>query len=205
MVSEQIIARGVSDPGVLQVMRELPRHLFVEEPMAGNAYDDCALGIGEGQTISQPYMVAAMTELLGLTGTERVLEVGTGSGYQTAILAALAREVFTVERIGALSTRAEEVLKSLAVTNVAFRVSDGTMGWPEEAPFDRILITAGAPALPEALLSQLAEGGVIVGPVGERRSQVLVRGVMRSGNLKTEDHTACVFVPLLGVQGWDAE
>jgi protein-L-isoaspartate(D-aspartate) O-methyltransferase len=202
MVQSQLEARGITDPRVLQAMRKVPRHLFVPEPIRYKAYDDMALSIGEGQTISQPYMVALMTELLCLRGTEKVLEVGTGSGYQAAVLAELAREVYTVERMESLSLRARKVLGELGYGNIHFRVGDGTLGWPEEAPFDRVIVTAAAPAVPEPLRQQLAEGGIIVIPVGERYSQQLLKGTKVGDALREEYSIYCVFVPLVGAFGW---
>ena len=166
MVETQIAARGVKDPRVLAAMEEVPRERFVPEPMRARAFDDRALPIAEAQTISQPYIVAVMTELLAPGADQRVLEVGTGSGYQTAILARLAARVFTVERHANLARAAQGLLDSLGITNVDVRIADGTAGLPDEAPFDRILVTAGAPSIPDALQMQLAEGGRLVIPVG---------------------------------------
>jgi protein-L-isoaspartate(D-aspartate) O-methyltransferase len=202
MVERQLVPRGIADRRVLEAMRKVPRHLFVDEPARGKAYDDSALGIGEDQTISQPYMVAVMTELLGLSGREKVLEIGTGSGYQAAVLAELAGDVYTIERVESLSARAGEVLRSLGYGNVHLRVGDGTRGWPEFAPFDRIIITAGAPDLPAPLIGQLAEGGAILAPVGDRFSQQLLKATMHKGKLSKEFHVPCVFVPLVGEHGW---
>lgn len=205
MVRTQLIPRGIQDERVLEAMRKVPRHLFVDEPLRYRAYDDMALSIGEGQTISQPYMVAIMTELLELTGTERVLEIGTGSGYQAAILAELAQTVYSVERIPSLARRAEERLRSLDYRNVHIKVDDGTLGWKEEAPFDRIIVTAGAPKIPEPLMDQLGENGILVAPIGERYSQQLVKIRKAKGTVHEEFHTLCVFVPLIGRHGWTAE
>jgi protein-L-isoaspartate(D-aspartate) O-methyltransferase len=202
MVDTQLVARGIRDERVLSAMRKVPRHLFVSEEVRYRAYDDMALPTGHGQTISQPYMVAIMTELLELRGGERVLEVGTGSGYQAAILAELAGEVYTMERLKALSDRAEEILASLGYRNIQFMAGDGTLGWPEEAPFDRILVTAGAPRMPETLREQLVEGGIIVIPVGDYLSQRLVKGRKDRGKMDEQYHTPCVFVPLMGEYGW---
>lgn len=202
MVETQLIPRGLRDQRVLNAMRKVPRHFFVGGDMLFEAYGDTALPIGERQTISQPYMVAVMTELLELRGKEKVLEIGTGSGYQTAILAELAAEVYTIERIQSLSDSARETLSELGYRNINIRADDGTLGWPEAAPFDRILITAGAPEIPEPHIEQLAEGGIIVAPVGDRFSQQLVRAVKREGSLSKEYHTPCVFVPLVGDYGW---
>jgi protein-L-isoaspartate(D-aspartate) O-methyltransferase len=202
MVESQLIPRGIKDSRVLEAMRKVPRHLFMDKSMWYKAYDDMALPIGEGQTISQPYMVAIMTELLDLKGDEAVLEIGTGSGYQAAILAELSRDVYSFERMQALSEKAKEVIMSLGYKNIHLKVGDGTLGWPEAAPFDRILITAGAPEFPEPLIEQLSEGGMILAPVGDRCSQQLVKTMKRSGKLLKEYHTPCVFVPLLGKYGW---
>lgn len=202
MVTSQLIARGIKDERVLAAMRKVPRHLFVGEDLKYRAYDDIALPTGEGQTISQPYMVAVMTELIEFSGDENVLEVGTGSGYQTAILAELSKEVFTIERYRSLSDTAKNTLTSLGYNNIHFMVGDGTQGWPEKAPFQRILITAAAPNIPETLIEQLSEGGIIVIPIGDRSSQQLVRGEKHKGKLYEEYHTPCVFVPLVGKYGW---
>jgi protein-L-isoaspartate(D-aspartate) O-methyltransferase len=206
MVERQLIPRGIRDIRVLGAMRKIPRHLFMDESLRDSAYDDMALPVGEGQTISQPYMVAVMTEFLNLGGDEKVLEVGTGSGYQAAVLAELSREVYTIERIQALSEKAGKVLGGLGYgKSVHLRVGDGTLGWPEAAPFDRILITAGAPEIPEPLVGQLSEGGIIVAPVGDRFSQQLVRATKHQGKLSREYNVLCVFVPLVGKHGWGAD
>ncbi|MFN3480112.1 MAG: protein-L-isoaspartate(D-aspartate) O-methyltransferase [Thermodesulfovibrionales bacterium] len=202
MVDTQLIPRGIRDERVLKAMRKVPRHLFIDESQWFRAYDDMALPIGEGQTISQPYMVAIMTELLELKGYEKVLEIGTGSGYQAAILAELSKEVYTIERVQSLSERASMVLRSLNYDNVHLRVGDGTLGWPEEAPFDRVIITAACPEIPEPIINQLNEGGIVVAPVGERFSQVLLKVRKEAGRLNEEYHTPCVFVPLIGKYGW---
>jgi protein-L-isoaspartate(D-aspartate) O-methyltransferase len=202
MVQEQIAARGIADPRVLAAMREVPRHLFVEPDLADRAYEDAPLPIAEGQTISQPYMVGLMSEALELEGAERILEIGTGSGYQTAILSRLCRRVFTIETLPTLALQAEALLKRIGCDNVVFRVGDGTLGWPEEAPFDAILVTAGAPDLPRPLLEQLAVDGVMVIPVGEDRAQVLKRVRRTPGGMEEEDLGECRFVKLLGKHGW---
>jgi len=175
MVDTQIRARGIKDLRLLQVMQTIPRHFFVEEAMMDQAYNDNPLPIGEKQTISQPYIVALMTEALLLTGKEKVLEIGTGSGYQTAILAQLADRVCSIERIASLASRARKILDHLNAYNVAIRVGDGTYGWKEEGPFDAILVTAGAPAVPSILVEQLNAGGRLVIPVGSRSTQTLLR------------------------------
>ncbi len=203
MVQEQIVGRGITSPRLLEVFQKVPRHLFVQEAMAAQAYSDGALPIGEKQTISQPYMVALMTDLLELTGTEHVLEIGTGSGYQTAILAHLSRRVYTIERIRPLALQARKVLDSLGLLNINIRIGDGTLGWPEEGPFDAILVTAGAPAVPETLAAQLAPGGRLVIPVGDGSNQTLLRIRKREdGSLLQESGIGCRFVPLIGQQGW---
>ncbi len=203
MVRSQIEARGIRDPQVLAAMRQVPRHLFVPVNMRGSAYYDSPLPIGEGQTISQPYIVALMTEMLELTGEERVLEIGTGSGYQAAILSLLAREVYTVERLPDLARSAEEVLGQLGYTNVHVRVGDGTLGWPEHAPYDAIIVTAAPPEIPSPLLDQLTDGGRFVAPIGPRWTQTLVRVRREGEKFHEESLTAVAFVPLVGVHGWD--
>lgn len=206
MVETQIRLRGVKDDRLLKVMETIPRHLFVEEAMRDRAHDDNPLPIGEKQTISQPYIVALMTEALELTGKEKVLEIGTGSGYQTAILAELADRVCTIERIASLAGRARKILDYLNAFNVAIRVGDGTYGWKEEAPFDAILVTAGAPNVPSVLLEQLGVGGRLVIPVGSRSTQTLLKVTRLSENIrdvKKEDLGGCRFVDLIGEHGWE--
>lgn len=206
MVELQIIARGVSDRRLIDAMLKTPRHIFVEEAMAAQAYSDTPLPIGEKQTISQPYMVALMTELLELDGSEKVLEIGTGSGYQAAILAALADRVYTIERIRPLALRARKALDSLGLLNVNIKISDGTTGWEEEAPFDAIIVTAGAPDIPQKFIDQLASGGRLVIPVGSQFEQVLVRIIKNAdGTLNREQITGCRFVKLVGAYGWNTE
>jgi protein-L-isoaspartate(D-aspartate) O-methyltransferase len=202
MVETQIISRGVKNKEVIRAMLKVPRHRFVPEEFIEKAYDDMALPIGEGQTISQPYMVAVMTELLEPEYKNKVLEIGTGSGYQAAVLAEIVKEVYTVERLASLSERAKQRVRELGYENIFFKVGDGTLGWPEESPFDRIIITAGAPEIPDTLISQLAEDGIIVAPVGSRYSQVLIKGVKKKGSLVTISSVPCVFVPLVGEKGW---
>jgi len=202
MVITQLVPRGIKDSRVLDAMRKVPRHLFMPEAIRESAYEDNALPIGEGQTISQPYMVAVMTELLELNGDEKVLEIGTGSGYQAALLAELAREVYTIERIGPLADRARECLAGLGYSNVIVLTGDGSKGMEEKAPFDRIIVTAAAPQLPEIMLKQLKEGGIIVAPVGERFSQIVIKGRKEKGALVEEFQVPCVFVPLIGEYGW---
>lgn len=205
MVETQLISRGIRDSRVLDAMRRVPRHLFIDESLWYKAYDDMALPVGEGQTISQPYMVAIMTELLELKGDEKVLEIGTGSGYQAAILAELSGDVYTVERVRSLSERAREILTRLGYSNIHFRTGDGTLGWPEAAPFDRILITAGSPRIPEPHIEQLSDRGIIVAPVGDRFSQTLIKAVKQERRMMEQYHTPCVFVPLIGKYGWREE
>lgn len=203
MVQEQIIAKGITSPRLLEVMLKVPRHLFVQEAMAVQAYSDGALPIGEKQTISQPFMVALMTDLLELKPSDHVLEIGTGSGYQTAILASLVRRVWTIERIRPLAMQARKALDSLHLLNVNIKVGDGTLGWEEEGPFDAILVTAGAPAVPETLAQQLAPGGHLVIPVGSESAQTLLRIRKEAdGTLTKETGIDCRFVPLIGRQGW---
>jgi len=205
MVDEQIAARGIKDRRVLSAMGRVPRHLFVEEALRDSAYGDHALPIGEQQTISQPYMVALMTETLALKGSERVLEIGTGSGYQTAVLAELAAQVYSIERIDSLAAKARRLLASLGYRNVQIKVFDGTYGWKEVAPFDAILVTAGSPEIPMPLTEQLKEGGRMVIPVGERTTQVLKKVTKTSAGIEVTALTGCVFVPLIGGHGWIKE
>ena len=202
MVDDQIVGRGIKDERVLSAMRRVPRHEFLPEAIRGMAYADNALPIGEGQTMSQPYMVAIMTELLGLTGTERVLEVGTGSGYQAAVLAELCSKVYTVERIKTIAEKARATLDRLGYQNVAIKVYDGTYGWKEMAPFDAIMVTAGAPEIPAPLVEQLKDGGRMVIPVGERFGQSLLKVVKTAEGTVTQSSIPCVFVPLIGNHGW---
>lgn len=202
MVADQIRSRGIRDERLLAAMEEIPRHLFVPPFLHSRAYDDGPLPIGEGQTISQPYIVAEMTQALFLSGTEKVLEIGTGSGYQAAILSRLSREVITMERIASLQDSAKRILRELGVENVRFRNGDGTLGCPEEAPFDRIIVTAAAPSVPEPLFEQLSEGGIAVMPIGGRWEQEMVRLTKASGKGKKEFLGGCRFVPLIGRFGF---
>lgn len=202
MVTEQLSGRGIRDPRVLDAFRRVPRHFFVDAALRDRAYEDRPLSIGEDQTISQPYMVACMSEALRIAGGEKVLEIGTGSGFQAAILCALGARVFSIERFAALSTRAGEILASLGFS-AQLRVGDGSLGWPEEAPFDRIVVTAGAPDLPISLLRQLVEGGSMVIPVGEAKKQELYLVRRADGRVTKERICSCVFVPLVGKEGWE--
>ena len=202
MVEEQIIARGIKDKRLIDVLYKLERHRFVPENSKNSAYGDFPLPIGEGQTISQPYMVALMTECLSLKGNEKVLEIGTGSGYQTAILAELAREVYSIERIESLKLKAEKILNELGYTNIKIKLGDGTLGWPEEAPFDRIIVTAATQDIPLPLLEQLNDRGIVVIPLGDRFSQVLAKIEKKNNQIIREDICGCVFVPLIGKYGF---
>lgn len=202
MVERQLAARGITDARVLAAMRSVPRHLFCNPPGHAEAYRDHPLPIGEDQTISQPYMVAVMTQLLRLTGSERVLEIGTGSGYQTAILAELAAEVYSVERIAVLAERARETLASQGYANVRVEVGDGTLGWPEHAPYDRIICGAAGPDVPEAWIDQLVDGGRIVMPVGRSEGQMLVTVEKTDRRVTRREFCAVRFVRLIGRNGW---
>jgi protein-L-isoaspartate(D-aspartate) O-methyltransferase len=202
MVAEQFIARDIADRRVLLAMRRVPRHRFVPPDHRHLAYADSPLPIGQNQTISQPYIVALMTQMLGLKGSEVVLEIGTGSGYQAAVLALLAKEVHTIERHQRLADRAAEILVELGYENVRIHVSDGSQGWPENAPYDAIIATAAAPRAPQPLLDQLAEGGRLVIPIGGRGGQHLERWVRSGGRFESEQGAPVAFVPLVGEHGW---
>lgn len=202
MVARQIRARGIRDERVLEAMQSIPRHLFVPPAQINAAYADEALPIGEGQTISQPFIVAAMAQALSLHGPERVLEIGGGSGYQAAILSQLAREVVSIEKQPGLAAAARETLAVLGCTNVRIEEGDGSAGWPSAAPYDAILVSAAAPSVPQPLLDQLTQGGRLVIPVGSSVNQDLVRIVKRGGHFSREFLCACRFVPLLGRYGW---
>lgn len=202
MVTEQLVKRGIRDSRVLAAMRKVPRHLFVDEALAARAYGDYPLPIGEKQTISQPYMVALMTEALAPEPKDRILEIGTGSGYQTAILAELCSKVFSIERIKVIAERAEKTLNDLGYSNFLIRVGDGSKGWKEEAPFEGILVTAGAPSVPKVLEQQLTDGGSLVIPVGDEFSQSLTKIVRDGDDFHQFDLTGCVFVKLIGNHGW---
>jgi protein-L-isoaspartate(D-aspartate) O-methyltransferase len=203
MVEEHLVGRGVTAPGVLAAMRRVPRHRFVQEALRARAYGDHPLPIGEEQTISQPFIVGFMTSLLELTGREKVLEVGTGSGYQTAVLAELTRRVCSIERLPRLAERARAVLESLGYDNVWVRVGNGALGWPDEAPFDRIIVTAGGPSVPPPLVQQLAEGGRMVLPIGRPDNQVLTVVENVGGDIRQRTHGECKFVPLVGKYAWE--
>jgi len=205
MVTEQIISRGIKDPRVLEAMRRIPRHYFVPEEYANIAYSDSPLPIGHGQTISQPYIVALMTELLELEGEENVLEVGTGSGYQAALLACLAREVHTIERYTELADKAEEALMRLRLASVLVHVGDGSLGLPRYAPYQAIMITAAAPHVPQPIFDQLAEGGRLVLPVGGAGGQTLDRWRKQGAEWKQEHIAPVAFVPLRGKHGWNED
>jgi len=205
MVEEQIASRGIKDDKLIAAMKKIPRHLFLEEALQNQAYSDHPLPIGEKQTISQPYMVALMTEALLLTGKEKVLEIGTGSGYQTAILAELSEKVFSVERIRSLAIRARKLLYELSYFNVEIKIFDGTFGWIEESPFDAIMVTAGSPDIPQPLIDQLSIGGRLVIPVGDALVQDLFRVTKTGEGVKKEDLGGCRFVKLIGKYGWEAE
>jgi protein-L-isoaspartate(D-aspartate) O-methyltransferase len=202
MVAEQVAGRGVADPRVLDAMRRVPRHRFVEEALRERAYGDYPLPIGEGQTISQPFMVGRMTELLRLTGREKVLEIGTGSGYQAAVLSRCVARVCTVERLPRIAARARLLLEELGYTNVWVRTANGTFGWPDEAPFDRILVAAGGPSVPPPLFEQLTEGGLMVMPVGGADGQKLQLIEKVRGEMRVTEDSGCVFVPLIGKHAW---
>ena len=204
MVERQLKARGIKHQGVLQAMARVPRHLFVEESLAARAYGDHPLPIGEHQTISQPYIVAQMTQALDLTGPETVLEIGTGSGYQTAVLAELCSRVYTVERIRSLMTKSRNLLEELGCRNILFKVGDGTSGWADYAPFDGIIVTAGGPEIPKPLLEQLKPGGRLVIPIGPtRQTQSLIKVIKeKDGRLTRINLGECRFVDLIGLHGW---
>jgi protein-L-isoaspartate(D-aspartate) O-methyltransferase len=199
---ETLQARGIRDLAVLQAFDATPRHVFVPTGMRHRAYEDSALPIGNGQTISQPSTHARYLELLRLTGKEKVLEIGTGSGYQTALLARLAAQVFSVERMGGLIERAREAIRQAGARNVSLLAGDGTLGWRDYAPFDAILVTAGAPRVPEPLVEQLAEGGRLLIPLGGREDQTLTLLTRRGNELERRDIGPARFVPLIGKHGW---
>lgn len=202
MVDEQLAGQGIRDGRVLEAFRKVPRHVFVPESEAAQAYENHPVPIGQGQTISQPYMVAVMTQALALQGGERVLEIGSGSGYQTAILKAVGGDVYTVERLPELSERARRNVERAGYFGVHYRTGDGTRGWPEEAPFDRVVVTAGAPSLPLSLVEQLRDGGSMVIPVGGEEEQELLLVRREQGRVSRERICTCVFVKLWGEEGW---
>jgi len=201
MVEEQLIPRGISNPKVIDAFLKVERHRFIPEKLRENSYADFPVPIGEGQTISQPYIVALMTESLDLSGESKVLEIGTGSGYQTAILAELSKEVYTVERFSSLAEKAGSLFQELGYSNINMKTGDGSLGWKEEAPFSRIIVTAASPGLPPPLIEQLSEGGKIVLPLGETYSQALTIIEKKQGQINKETVCSCVFVPLVGKYG----
>jgi protein-L-isoaspartate(D-aspartate) O-methyltransferase len=202
MVQEQLIARGIKQRRVIEAMRKIPRHFFVDPGLITRAYNDCALPIGEKQTLSQPYMAARMIEALELRGQEKVLEVGTGSGYQTALLAEICFNVFSVEKVRSLARKAREVLDKLEYHNIAIHVGDGTIGWSEHAPYDAVIVAAGAPEVPTPLLDQLPIGGRLVIPVGDEQTQTLMRITRSASGFAEEELGECKFVKLLGKYAW---
>jgi protein-L-isoaspartate(D-aspartate) O-methyltransferase len=204
-MAEQLKTKySIADERVLQAMNSVPRHLFVPDALRAQAYKDNALPLSVGQTVSQPFIVARMTELLELNGKERVLEIGSGSGYQTAVLALLARKIFAVERIASIASDAKQRLMAMGYRNISYRTGDGTMGWEIYAPFDAMLVAAGGPVIPEPLVAQLEVGGKMVIPIGdEQRSQRLVRVTRKEAGYTTEDCGPCAFVPLIGEYGWE--
>jgi protein-L-isoaspartate(D-aspartate) O-methyltransferase len=202
MVCQQIESRGITDPDVLAAMRAVPRHLFVSDALKDQAYGDFPLPIGEQQTISQPFIVAEMTQALQIGKEDRVLEIGTGSGYQAAVLAQIAYRVYSIERIRSLYVQTRKLLDTLNYHNVIMRCTDGTIGWKEESPFDAIIVTAGSPGVPESLVAQLAEGGCMVVPVGDQHSQDLIKITRDSAGIHRTNLGGCRFVKLVGKQGW---
>ena len=202
MVETQLEGRGITDIKVLYAMRKVPRHLFVPEPLRSRAYEDCPLPIGENQTISQPYMVALMTQSLGVKNTDIVLEIGTGSGYQSAVLAEIVKQVYSIERIKELLIQARKSFDEWGYTNIATKNFDGTYGWKEKSPFDAIIVTAGAPEIPQPLVEQLAVGGRLIIPVGDSSSQILKRVRKKENEVEIEELCGCVFVKLIGKYGW---
>ena len=202
MIEEQLVNRGVKDVRVLVAMNKAPRHFFVQESFHHKAYGDHPLPIGGSQTISQPYIVGAMTEALQLKGHERVLEIGTGSGYQTAVLAEMADTVFTIERIKSIARNAKNKLDQLGYTNILYKIFDGTYGWRDQSPYDAILVTAAAPEIPKTLVEQLADGGRIVAPLGGQGTQVLTVLTKTGSQTRARQLIGCSFVPLIGKYGW---
>ncbi len=204
MVQEQILARGITDPRTLAAMAEVPRHLFVDDAMRVRAYGDYPLPIASGQTISQPYIVAYMTQALGLQGDERVLEVGTGSGYQAAVLSRMCQQVFTVERINTLLAAARRIFDKLRYFNIVAKLDDGTLGWPDNGPYDAIIVTAGGPEIPQPLIDQLADPGRLIIPVGDQNVQELQFLTKQNGEIRVENLASVRFVDLIGEHGWRA-
>ena len=202
MIEEQLVDRGIKDLRIMEAMNRIPRHLFWHESLQHKAYGDFPLPIGDNQTISQPYIVAAMTEALNLKKTDRVLEIGTGSGYQTALLAELAGQVFTIERIRSLSLKAQKILERLNYMNIVFKVFDGTYGWPDQAPFDAILVTASPEEIPKMLVDRLGDKGRLVAPVGSQEKQSLTILVKENDRTTSHEIGYCKFVPLVGKYGW---
>ncbi|MFH0912981.1 MAG: protein-L-isoaspartate(D-aspartate) O-methyltransferase [Candidatus Omnitrophota bacterium] len=205
MVEEQLIPRGIKNPQVLAAFLKVERHRFIPQDLRSNAYADFPVPIGDGQTISQPYIVSLMTEHLDISGQDKVLEIGAGSGYQTAILAELAKEVYSIERFTALGKKAEIILNESGYKNIKIKIDDGTLGWPEFAPFDKIIITAASPKIPLPLTEQLKENGKLILPLGESSSQVLTLIEKKKGKLESRDICGCVFVPLVGKYAWSAK
>ncbi|MFW6111831.1 MAG: protein-L-isoaspartate(D-aspartate) O-methyltransferase [Candidatus Bipolaricaulota bacterium] len=203
MISEQLADRGITDERILNAFRSNPRHLFVPDSRSHEAYSDRPLPIGEGQTISQPYIVALMTELLNLEASDTVLEIGTGSGFQTAILGSIAEEVFTVERKETLMERAKNIHRKLGFDNIQYKKGDGTKGWEDFAPYDKILATGSVPNIPDSLLNQLGQGGRLVAPAGGRRQQRLTLIIRNNGELTKHKEAYCSFLPLIGEEGWN--
>ena len=202
MVKDQLISRGIRDPRVIEALRRIPRHEFIPVEFKQHAYEDHPVTIGSGQTISQPYIVALMTEALRLKKEDVVLEIGTGCGYQTAILTDMCREVYSIERIADLSQRAKSILERLKYHNVHFKVGDGTLGWPEDISFDAVVVTAAAPEILSHLVMQLKDNGRLVIPIGDRYNQALFRIEKKDGQVSSEEICRCVFVPLIGKFGW---
>ncbi|MFH0839739.1 MAG: protein-L-isoaspartate(D-aspartate) O-methyltransferase [Candidatus Omnitrophota bacterium] len=203
MVRSQLIPRGIKDSSVLAAFGKVERHLFVPEEFLENAYGDHPLPIGSGQTISQPFMAALMTESLGLGGCEKVLEIGTGSGYQTAILAELVKKVYSLERVSSLAEGAKTILSKLEYKNIDIDTRDGSLGWPEHAPYDAIIITASCPGRPATLLAQVKEGGRLIAPIGVAFGQILTLFTNKSGTIVENEICGCMFVPLIGKEGWN--
>ena len=203
MIDSQLKSRGISSFEVLRAMSVVPREKFVSSEFIEAAYNDGPLSIGSGQTISQPYMVAMMTEALMLRKNDKVLEIGTGSGYQAAVLQEIASHIYSVERISSLAENAKTLLGSLGYSDIKIKVEDGTLGWSEEAPFNAIIVTSGSPSVPETLMSQLSDGGRMIIPVGSRNHQRIIRIIRSGDNYSKEEMLSCIFVPLIGKYGWD--